>query len=150
MALIGVIGAGDCDESVRQNAYAVGAGIARAGHWLICGGLFGVMEAACKGSVDEGGFTVGVLPGDSADTANPYVRLPIVTGMGVARNVIIIRSAAVLIAVSGGPGTLSEIAYALQFGRPVVSLGSWDVAPRVKQVATPDEAVQAALALLPG
>lgn len=141
MQIIGVIGAGQCDEDVATRAYAVGKRIAEAGHALVCGGLGGVMAAACHGAVEAGGLTIGVLPGDSANAANSHVKLPIVTGMGVARNVIIVRSAAAIIAVSGGPGTLSEMAYALQFDVPVVSLGSWDVSPAIPQVDSADDAI---------
>ena len=144
---MGIIGAGSCDATVAARAEAVGRHIAEAGWTLVCGGLGGVMEAACRGAAQAGGTTVGVLPGDTADGANPHVSLAIPTGMGVARNVIIVRSAAVLIAVDGGPGTLSEIAYALQLGVPVVSLGSWDVSPEIEQVDSPEAAVARAIEL---
>ena len=145
MELIGIIGAGQCEDDVRQLAYDVGKGVADAGHAVICGGLGGVMEAACRGAKDAGGLTIGILPGETSDTANPYVEIPIPTGLGVARNVIIVRSARVLIAVSGGPGTLSEIGFALQFGVPVVGLQTWDVSAVIPQVATAEEAVTLAL-----
>lgn len=148
--LIGVIGAGACDARVAAHAEAVGRGIAEAGFVLVCGGLGGVMEAACRGASQAGGTTVGVLPGNTAADANAHVSLALPTGMGVARNVIIVRSAAALIAVDGGPGTLSEIAYALQLEVPVVSLGSWDVAPEVEQVDSPEAAVALAVELAVG
>jgi uncharacterized protein (TIGR00725 family) len=121
---IGVIGAKSCDEKTAAKALEIGRGIALAGFALVCGGLRGVMEAACRGASEAGGLTIGILPGDSVATANPYVKIPIATGLGIARNVIIVRSSTVLVAVGGGPGTLSEIAYALQLGVPVVSLES--------------------------
>jgi uncharacterized protein (TIGR00725 family) len=145
MNLIGVIGSGTCSEQVRQIAYDVGKGIAEAGYPLICGGLGGVMEGACHGAYEAGGLTIGVVPGDSDETANPYVMVPIVTGMGFARNAIIVKSSGVLIAIEGGPGTLSEIAFALQFGVPVVSLNSFDVSPDLIQVQTAEEALIQAL-----
>jgi uncharacterized protein (TIGR00725 family) len=145
MDIIGVIGSGTCSDEVRERAYAVGKGIAEAGYPLICGGLGGVMEGACQGAYDAGGLTIGVLPGDSSDTANPYVMIPVVTGMGFARNAIIVKSARVIIAIEGGPGTLSEIGYALQFSVPVISLNSFDVSPDLVQVQTPEEAVAEAL-----
>lgn len=148
MELIGVIGSGSCEEGVRRLAYDVGAGVAQAGHAVICGGLGGVMEAACQGAKEAGGLTIGVLPGDTPDTANPYVEIPIATGLGVARNVIIVRSARVLIAVAGGPGTLSEIGFALQFGVPVVGLKTWEISPVIPQVATAREAVGEALSII--
>lgn len=145
--LIGVIGAGHCDARVADRAAEVGRLIAQSGRVLVCGGLGGVMEAACRGASDAGGITIGVLPGTSADDANPWVSFALPTGMGPARNIIIVRSAAALIAVDGGPGTLSEIAHALQLGVPVVSLGSWDVSPEVEQVDSPEAAVARALEL---
>lgn len=148
--LIGVIGAGACDARVAGRAAAVGRLIAESGRGLVCGGLGGVMEAACRGAAEAGGLTVGILPGNSAADANPYVTLAIPTGMGPARNVIIVRSAAALVAVDGGPGTLSEIAHALQLGVPVVSLGSWDVSTEVEQTDSPEAAVARALELAGG
>ena len=144
---IGVIGAGSCDAAVAARAEAVGRHIARAGWTLVCGGLSGVMEASCRGASQAGGTTVGILPGDTAEDANPHVSLAIPTGLGVARNVIIVRSAAALVAVEGGAGTLSEIAIALKLGVPVVSLGSWDVSPEVEQATSPEVAVSRAIEL---
>lgn len=145
MKIVGVIGASRCDERVERLAYDVGKGIAEAGCALICGGLTGVMEGACHGAHDAGGLTIGVLPGEHPEAANPYVALPIVTGMGVARNVIIVRSASVVIAVAGGPGTLSEIAFALQLHVPVIGLETWEVAPDVIRAASPRDAVARAI-----
>ena len=145
MDLIGVIGSGTCSNAVRELAYAVGKGIAEAGYPLVCGGMGGVMEGACHGAYEAGGLTIGVLPGDSSDTANPYVMVPIVTGMGFARNAVIVKSSRVIIAIEGGPGTLSEIGFALQFGVPVISLNSFDVSPDLVQVQTAEEAVAQAL-----
>ncbi len=108
-------------------AEEVGSLIARRGAALICGGLSGVMEAACKGAKKEGGLTVGVIPTIDKADANPYVDVVIATGMGTARNVIIVRSADAIIAVDGSFGTLSEISHAFEQGKKVVSLGSWDM-----------------------
>jgi uncharacterized protein (TIGR00725 family) len=148
LTLVGVIGSGECGDDAKKLAYDVGKGLAEAGCSVICGGLGGVMEAACHGAFDAGGLTIGVLPGDSARAANPFVRVPIVSGIGVARNTIIVRSSRVVVAVHGGPGTLSEIAFAMQFGVPVISLNSFDVSPDIIQVKTADEAVREAIALL--
>lgn len=145
--LIGVIGSRECDADTYERARRVGELLAQRGFGIICGGLTGVMEAACKGASEAGGLTVGVLPGDTPDAANPYVRLRIATGMGVARNVIIVRSSSAVIAISGGPGTLSEIAYCLQLDIPLVGLGTHDVSPGIAQVATPEEAVERAATL---
>ena len=148
MATIGVIGSGECNEVVRKAAYDIGKGIADAGHVLICGGLGGVMEGACHGAFDAGGLTVGVLPGADPEEANPWIELPIATDLGRARNVVIVLSAAVLIAIEGGPGTLSEVAYALQYGVPVVSLNSFDVSPDILQASSPEDALRRAFALI--
>jgi hypothetical protein len=144
---IGVIGAGACDQSTAAMAYEIGKGVAQAGYALICGGLGGVMEAACNGASDAGGLTIGILPGDTIAAANPYVKLPIATGLGIARNVIIVRSSRALIAISGGPGTLSEIAFALQLRVPVVSLKSFSISEQVVQTNDTAQALKAALAL---
>jgi hypothetical protein len=145
---IGVIGAGSCDEMTATMAYDIGKGIAEAGYALVCGGLGGVMEAACRGATDAGGLTIGILPGDTVAAANSFVKVPIATGIGIARNVIIVRSSRVLIAISGGPGTLSEIAFALQLGVPVVSLKSFILSEQVIHARDPrhalDEAFKAA------
>lgn len=143
--LIAVIGSGQCDETVTQLAYEVGREIAGAGYGLICGGLGGVMEGACRGAAEAGGLTVGILPGDSLQSANPYVRIPIATGLGIARNIIIVRSSRAAIAIHGGPGTLSEIAFCLQLGVSVISLNSFTVSPDIVQTASPREAVEQAV-----
>ena len=85
------------------------------------------MQGACEGAKSKGGLTIGVLPGDTEKAANPYIDIPIITGLGIARNIIIVRSAAAVLAIAGGYGTLSEIAYALQIKKPVIGLKSWDV-----------------------
>lgn len=144
---IGVIGSGDCTPEVAALAEEVGAGIAERGAVLICGGLGGVMEAAARGARLAGGRTVGILPGTEPASANPYIEIPIVTGMGYARNVIIVRTARVLIAISGSYGTLSEIAHALALEKPVVGLQTWDQVPGVRHVTTPREALDMAFAL---
>lgn len=122
---IAVIGAGQCTKREAKLAEEVGRGIARAGAVLICGGLGGVMEAASRGASEAGGLTVGILPGENPKQANPYVKLAITSGVGRARNLAIVKSARAVIAVGGGYGTLSEIAYALQSGIPVIGLNTW-------------------------
>jgi uncharacterized protein (TIGR00725 family) len=145
--LIGVIGSRDCDADTYERARRVGKLLAESGFGVICGGLSGVMEAVCKGACEAGGFTVGVLPGEETGTANAYVHFRIATGMGIARNVIIIRSSAAVIALSGGAGTLSEIAHCLQLGVPVVGLDTHDVSPQITKTSTPEQAVERAVAL---
>jgi uncharacterized protein (TIGR00725 family) len=149
--IIAVIGAGEPSAEEARLAEEVGREIARQGVILVCGGLGGVMEAACKGASLEGGITVGILPGDSPGTANPYVQIPIVTGMGYARNIAVVKTAMAVIAIGGGYGTLSEIAHALQNGIPVIGLNTWSLSRNGKQdnsiipAENPTDAVNKAL-----
>ena len=122
---IAVIGGSDCPPQILKLAEEVGREIARRGAVLVCGGLGGVMEAACRGASEEGGMTIGILPGDNRSAANPYVQIPIVTGIGYARNVAVVKSAQAVIAIDGSYGTLSEIGHALQSGLPVIGLNTW-------------------------
>ena len=142
--IIGVIGGSSVDQATYEIAYEVGRLLAEAGAILICGGLAGVMESACKGAKDTGGTTIGVLPGLRIEEANPYVDIPIVTGLGHGRNLIIINTANALIAVEGKYGTLSEIAFALQSGKRVYGLGTWEI-DGVIACASAEEAVAKAL-----
>jgi hypothetical protein len=151
------MGASSCDASVYDEAYQVGQWIARRGAILLCGGRTGVMEAAAKGAKDEGGLTIGVLPGSNEieSPPNPYIDIAIFTGLSDARNAINVRSSDVLIALWGGYGTLSEIALALKIGKPVVLLHSWrfeiDSFPPPANfyvASTPHGAVTTALALI--
>jgi uncharacterized protein (TIGR00725 family) len=150
---IAVIGGNQCSPEEESAAEEVGRELARRGAVLLCGGLGGVMEAACRGAQSEGGITIGVLPGDSRQAANPYVQIPIVTGMGYARNAIIIKSSQAIIAVDGSYGTLSEIGHALQSGIPVIGLNTWTLARNGQQdkkiipAQSPIEAVNKALEL---
>jgi uncharacterized protein (TIGR00725 family) len=150
--IIAVCGAGRCDAALATQAEAVGRGIAHAGATLVCGGLGGVMEAACRGARLAGGTTIGILPGADPRAANPDVLIPIATGMGQARNVIIVQTADVVIAIGGEYGTLSEIALARKVGRAVIGLGTWTLGQdaagqsHVLVVQSPEEAVATALA----
>ncbi len=119
--IIAVVGGENCTPDAEASAEAVGRELARRGCVLICGGRGGVMAAACRGARSQGGHTIGVFPGPDRAEANPWVQFPVVTGMGEARNAVIVRSADALIAVGGAYGTLSEIAFALKLGRPVRS-----------------------------
>jgi uncharacterized protein (TIGR00725 family) len=125
--LIAVLGGSDATPEAFGIAEDAGREIARRGAVLICGGLGGVMESACRGARAAGGTTVGVLPGAAAAEANPYVDIPIVTSMGQARNAIIVQSADAFIAIGGGYGTLSEIAFALRLGKPLVGIQTWSM-----------------------
>ena len=142
--IIGVIGAGRAGKDILLIAEEVGRLIAKSGAILVTGGLSGVMEAASKGAYMEGGITVGILPGIRKEDANPYVLIPISTGMGEARNAIIARACDSLIAIGGEYGTLSEIALALKMGKKVIGIRSWDI-PGVIKVKDPKEAVDEAL-----
>ncbi len=142
--IIGVIGAGRAEKDILLIAEEVGRLIAKSGAILVTGGLSGVMEAASKGAYMEGGITVGILPGIRKEDANPYVLIPISTGMGEARNAIIARACDSLIAIGGEYGTLSEIALALKMGKKVIGIRSWDI-PGVIKVKDPKEAVDEAL-----
>ena len=130
---------------VYQAAREVGGEIAAAGAILVSGGLGGVMEAASRGAKERGGVVVGILPGFSPSDANPYLDIPIVTGLGDGRNMLIVQTAQALIALPGEYGTLSEIAFALKVGKPVVSLGSWEISADIIKAKTPKEAVGTAL-----
>ncbi len=151
--IIGVIGGSRPKAAEAAAAEGVGRALAESGAVLICGGRGGVMEAACRGAKAAGGLTIGVLPGTSRSRANPYVDIPIVTGIGEARNAIITRTAQAVVAVGGSYGTLSEIAFSLSFNTPVVGLGTWEMrreghpdAPII-YAATPEEAAARALSL---
>lgn len=148
MKMIGVIGAGSCSEEIYKQARTVGQGIARSGANLVCGGLGGVMEGACRGAHEVGGQAVGILPGPDKDQANPFVTIPIITDLGHARNVLVVRSADIVVAISGGYGTLSEISIALKLGKPVIGLGTWPDMEGIRYVTTPDRVLKAIESLL--
>ncbi len=141
MKLIGVIGASHCSPEIYELARQVGSAIAKADAMLICGGLGGVMEAACRGAKEAGGTTIGILPGIDKHEANAYIDIPIVTGIRDARNTIIARTADGFIAVAGEYGTLSEIAFAKKFGKPIVSLRSWNFDSTIPQAEDAEQAV---------
>ena len=143
--IIGVIGDSDPAPETAALAEEAGAEIARAGAVLVCGGLGGVMEAAARGAKGAGGLTVGVLPTYDARSANAFIDIPIVTGMGHARNVVIAATAHALIAMAGAYGTLSEIAIGLKLGKRVVSLGRDESPAGVVAAPSAREAVWMAL-----
>lgn len=142
-----------CSEEEAALAEEVGGQLARVGAIVLTGGRGGVMEAASRGAAQAGGLTVGILPGDHAQQANRWVQLPIVTDLGEARNVVLVRTAQVVIAIGGEYGTLSEIAFALKLGRPVVGLHTWQAISRagghlpIHRATNAREAVAVALAL---
>lgn len=146
---IAVIGGSRPGRQALDTAFEVGRLVARSGAVVVCGGLGGVMEAASRGAREEGGLVVGVLPGESPATANPWVDVPIATGLGYTRNSLVVMNADAVIAIDGEYGTLSEIAYGKIHGKKVIGLGTWDVKGLVI-AATPEEAVRMALGGLAG
>lgn len=150
--IVAVIGASQAGPEALARAEAVGRELAGRGCVLICGGHGGVMEAACRGASEAGGLTIGVLPEDDSRATNPFVQIPIVTGMGPARNRIIVLTADAVIAIDGGYGTLAELGFALQAGKPVVGLGTWSMSSggvedeSILRVDEPVAAVELAIA----
>ena len=134
---IAVVGGSTASDDERRTAEEVGRRLAVAQATVVCGGLGGVMEAACRGAKSAGGRTVGILPGDDRRAANPWVDVAVPTGLGEARNAVVVRTADAVVAVGGAYGTLSEIALALKAGKPVVGVGTWDI-PGVVAVADGD------------
>ena len=153
---IAVIGDSSCSPDEARLAEAVGEQLAERGATVICGGLGGVMEAVCRGAKAKGGLTVGVLPGEDSSMANPYVDIPIVTGVGYARNMAVVKSARAVIAIGGNYGTLSEIAYALKRDIPVIGLNTWSLSRNGQEdgtitgVGSAAEAVDRAISLAKG
>jgi uncharacterized protein (TIGR00725 family) len=141
---VAVVGPGDASVDELAKAEAVGAGLAAAGAVVVTGGLGGVMEAACRGAKAAGGTTVGILPGASRADANGFVDVAIATGLGEARNALVVRAADALVAIGGEYGTLSEIALAAKAGKPIVGVGTWEL-DAVEPAADPQEAARMAL-----
>jgi uncharacterized protein (TIGR00725 family) len=137
---VSVIGGSHVDDPTAERARSVGRLLGRRGHVVVCGGLGGVMEAVCAGASETGGRTVGILPTADRNDANGYVDTAIATGMGHARNAMVVMNGDAVVAVDGGAGTLSELGFAGVFDRPVAGLGTHD-APGVEAVDTPEEAV---------
>jgi uncharacterized protein (TIGR00725 family) len=148
---ISVIGGSQGEDEILRDAEKVGRGIAEGGAVLVCGGRTGVMEAASKGAAEAGGTVLGVLPTDTPEDANPHVTHVIATGIGHARNLAVVASGEVVIAIGGEWGTLSEIAFARRLGRPVIALRSWPLRNRaggdlgIFEAKSAEEAVREAL-----
>ncbi|RTZ90163.1 MAG: TIGR00725 family protein [Deltaproteobacteria bacterium] len=136
---IGVIGAAECPPDIYKTAYEVGRLVAEQKAVLVTGGLGGVMEGASKGAFENGGITIGILPTRDASYANPYVTIPIPTGLGHARNVIVVQSSQLVVAISGKMGTLSEIAIALKLGIPVIGIHTWEIDPKIRRAQSIEE-----------
>ncbi|MEW6095829.1 MAG: TIGR00725 family protein [bacterium] len=154
MQIIGVIGESYPSQEGKRLAFEVGVEIAKAKAILICGGLSGVMEEAARGAKSQGGLTIGILPGTNRTSANPYIDIPIVTGLDQARNIIIVRSCHAIIAIEGSYGTLSEIAFCLKLNVPLIGLHTWTLQrknheiPPIIKVETAQEAVNKAIKLI--
>lgn len=142
-SIIGVIGGHKCGVKVEQIAHNLGKNIAKMGAILVCGGLGGVMQAVCKGAKEANGLTVGILPSEDKNSANPYVDIPLATGLGDTRNTLVTGCADVIIAFAGGYGTLSEIGFALNAQKPVIGIGTWDI-PGVIKAKDVQEAIEKA------
>jgi uncharacterized protein (TIGR00725 family) len=145
--MIAVIGAGKCSKKLGDMAALVGKHIAENGGIVVCGGMGGIMEGAARGAKEAGGITIGILPtGDKAD-ANEFIDYAIATGFGEARNIMVVRSADAVVAFPGKYGTLSEMAFALKAGKPVISISAWKLGDEIRQVDDPVEAAKLALEL---
>jgi uncharacterized protein (TIGR00725 family) len=147
-AYVAVVGSGEASGEPYEKAREVGRLIAERGGTVVCGGRTGVMEAAARGATEAGGTAIGILPDEDRERANEYLSYSIATGTGHARNLAVICSGEVVIAVGGEYGTLSEIGLALKVGRPVVALRSWDLGEHVTVASSPQEAVEAAFGSL--
>ena len=138
---IGVIGAGECSPEIYHQANELGHLIGKNDWVLFCGGLGGVMEGAAKGCYQSGGITVGILPGKEKDSANPFITIPIATGLGEGRNLLVVRASDVVVAIAGGYGTLSEVGFALKIGKPVIGIKTWSGIDGIDYVETPEQAI---------
>ncbi|MDD5115571.1 MAG: TIGR00725 family protein [Candidatus Omnitrophica bacterium] len=147
--IVSVIGGHDCSNKVEQLAHNLGKKLVKVVDILVSGGLSGTMKAVCSGFRSGGGLTIGIIPGYNKNEANRFVDIVIPTGLGLARNVLVVKAADVVIALPGQAGTLSEIAYCLQFKIPVISLGSWEIAGIIK-ASSVDEAVKKTGRMLKG
>jgi len=139
--IVSVIGGHSCTKDVEEIAHKLGKKLAEVVDILVSGGLGGTMEAVCSGFKSEGGLTIGIIPGYDKKDANKFVDIALPTGIGLARNVLVVKSADIVVALPGEAGTLSEIAYCLQFKIPVISLASWDIKGVIK-VSNVEEAVR--------
>ena len=149
--VISIIGGAECSEVERKIAEHVGYLLAKEGVILLCGGRGGVMEAACRGSWNAGGTTIGLLPGKDFSEGNPYLDIVLPTGMGNLRNALVAQAGECIIAIGGGYGTLSEIGIALKSGRKVIGIGTWNAVDnsgkeiKILQASSAEEAVKLAL-----
>ncbi len=145
--VIAVIGASKCSKKLRDMAALVGKSVAENGGIVVCGGMGGIMEGAARGAKEAGGITIGILPSDKKEDANEFIDYVIPTGFGEARNIMVVRSADAVVAFPGKYGTLSEMAFALLAGKPVISISAWKLGDEIRQVENPVEAAELAMEL---
>lgn len=145
--IIAVVGAGKCSKKLRDQAAEVGSYVAQNGGVLICGGMGGIMEGAARGAREAGGLTVGILPTDNPADANEFIDIVIPTGFGEARNIMVVRSADAVVAFPGKYGTLTEMAFALHAGKPVIAVNAWRLGDEIHQMDDPVEAAKLAMEL---
>jgi len=140
--VIAIIGAGKCSKKLRDQAAEVGRYVAEHGGIVVCGGLGGIMEGAARGAKEGGGLTIGILPMDTPDEANEFIDIAIPTGFGEARNIMVVRSADAVVAFPGKYGTLTEMAFALHAGKPLVAVNAWKLGDEIQQASTAAEAAE--------
>jgi uncharacterized protein (TIGR00725 family) len=145
--IIAVIGASKCSKKLRDAAAVVGKYVAEQGGIVVCGGLGGIMEGAARGAREAGGTTIGILPGPDREEANEFIDIVIPSGFGDARNIMVVRTADAVVAFPGKFGTLSEMAFALKAGKPVISISAWKLGDDLVQCDDPLEAAKKAMAL---
>ncbi len=145
--IIAVIGAGKCSKKLRDMAADIGRYVAENGGVVLCGGLGGIMEGAARGAKEAGGTTIGIIPSENKADANQFIDYVIPTGFGQARNVLVVRAADAIVALPGKFGTLSEMAFALVSGKPIVSVQAWKLGEEILQVEDPVEAAKIAMDL---
>ena len=146
--VIAVVGAGKCSKKLRDMAAVIGKYVAEQGGVIVCGGMGGVMEGAARGAKEAGGVTIGILPTQDKKDANEFIDYVIPTGFGEARNIMVIRAADGVVALPGKYGTLSEMAFALQMRKPLVSVSAWKLGDEIRHVETPEEAARLVLELV--
>lgn len=145
--IIAIVGAGKCSKKLRDRAAEVGKYVAEQGGVVVCGGLGGIMEGAARGAKEAGGLTIGILPTENKEDANEYIDVVIPTGFGEARNIMVVRTADAVVAFPGKYGTLSEMAFALHAGKPVISVSAWKLGDEIRHVDSPLEAAKLAMEL---
>ena len=145
--VIAVIGAGKCSKKLRDMAAEVGKYIAENEGVVVCGGMGGIMEGAAKGAKEANGITIGILPTENKGDANEFIDYAIPTGFGEARNIIVVRAADAVVAFPGKYGTLTEMAFALNLGKPVISVNAWKLGEEIIHVEDPIEAAKIAMEL---